>query len=425
MTSEISHEDFCKRNGISDESWISSGCTWDELKAIGVDHAAQLSSLEKAAELLAKSVQTIPGVHSVRWRVKEVEHLLEKIVRKRSAGEEKYKAISVENYNQVVHDLVGVRALHLFKDDTFSINSSVADAHKVVGKPIAYIREGDRAELTAKFEAAGFRVENHSKGYRSIHYTIESSPFKRVVFAELQVRTIFEEGWSEIDHRVRYPHFSDDPLVGFFLTIFNRLAGSADDMGTFVQGLAASQSQMRDELAREKREKDLAVDEMARLLETLDQFEKQDLQSKEAKERLARQEATIEKLKAEVAKLQKPPVVPPVFDPYSATGGISGLARLAQGYDDATLAELAASQLRASNSLWALTNNLAAESALTKVLAEEQRLLKSLGNKSTLQKAIEDQELLMKPFKDQDRVRSTLSELNALSNPLKPRKPGQ
>lgn len=59
----------------------------------------------------------------------------------------------------------------------------------------------------------------------------------KIVISEIQVRTLFEEGWSEIDHRVRYPNFSDNPLLAYFLNIFNRMSGSADEMGSFLNDL--------------------------------------------------------------------------------------------------------------------------------------------------------------------------------------------
>ncbi|MCK6650659.1 MAG: hypothetical protein L6Q66_13455, partial [Bacteroidia bacterium] len=74
----------------------------------------------------------------------------------------------------------------------------------------------------------------HKFGYRSIHYIVETQPTKSKYFAEIQVRTIFEEAWSEIDHTVRYPYDQNNPVFLQFLMILNRLAGSADEMGTFV-----------------------------------------------------------------------------------------------------------------------------------------------------------------------------------------------
>ena len=82
-----------------------------------------------------------------------------------------------------------------------------------------------------------------------MHYVLESSPMKNRVLAEVQVRTIFEEGWSEIDHKIRYPNFSKDESVKSFLAIFNRLAGSADEMGTFVKGMVLSIKEYAEESA--------------------------------------------------------------------------------------------------------------------------------------------------------------------------------
>lgn len=71
---------------------------------------------------------------------------------------------------------------------------------------------------------------------------------------EIQVRTIFEEGWSEIDHNVRYPRLSSDPYLTDFLTMFNRLAGSADEMGTFIKALSQHLTAMRNEIASKDEE---------------------------------------------------------------------------------------------------------------------------------------------------------------------------
>ncbi len=103
----------------------------------------------------------------------------------------------------------------------------------------AYIREGDEGGVVDSYSENGCDVEPHLSGYRSIHYIISTQPTLKKVLSEIQVRTIFEEGWSEIDHKIRYPNFSENKLISYFLTIFNRMAGSADEMGTFVKNLTA------------------------------------------------------------------------------------------------------------------------------------------------------------------------------------------
>ena len=230
-------QDFLNRNRIEESVWRKASISWETLEAIAEDHQSQLNQLQDAAEIFARAIQRISAVHSVRWRIKNADHLLEKIIRKRAKEIPKYLSINIENYFEVVTDLIGLRALHLFKGDCISIDQELQNIWTPIEKPIIYVREGDSNELVVHLGSEIFEIEKHPAGYRSIHYIFSTRPLNRTVFAEIQVRTIFEEGWSEIDHHIRYPNFSKNELVGYFLTIFNRLAGNADEMGTFVQGL--------------------------------------------------------------------------------------------------------------------------------------------------------------------------------------------
>ena len=148
--------------------------------------------------------------------------------------------------------------------------------------------------MKKRFEEEGFEVRNHPAGYRSVHYVIESSPVKRKIITEIQVRTIFEEGWSEIDHKVRYPNFSDNDLIRCFLEIFNRMAGSADDMGAFVQGLVATLGSLEKTIIDSKNDKETIYKEMELAFSQLENVKVQGEISK----------ASVAKLKAEIEKLK-------------------------------------------------------------------------------------------------------------------------
>lgn len=232
-------ETFLIKNRISKDDWDKANISMDELNSIAEDYANQIPHLNEAAEFLAKVLQKCPQVHSVRWRVKDTAHLLVKIIRKRASGSDKYRQVSARDYSQIVTDLVGVRVLHLFKYEWLDIHSYILNCWAPVEKVKAYIREGDEGGIIDSYRENGCDVEPHLSGYRSIHYIISTQPTLKRILSEIQVRTIFEEGWSEIDHKVRYPNFSDSKLISYFLTIFNRLAGSADEMGTFVKDLTA------------------------------------------------------------------------------------------------------------------------------------------------------------------------------------------
>jgi ppGpp synthetase/RelA/SpoT-type nucleotidyltranferase len=297
----LTREEFLLRNRISEDSWVKSECNWDILKAIGSDHQSQIATLQDTGELIAKVIQKIKKVHSVRWRVKDTEHLMEKIVRKKIERPDKYSNITPDNYFEAVTDLVGVRALHLFKNDCFDIDPELKSTWKILETPIAYMRDGDPIELKHRFTEGGFDIKVHPAGYRSVHYVIASQPLSRRVTAEVQVRTIFEEGWSEIDHQVRYPNFSDNRLVQYFLAIFNRQAGSADEMGSFVRTLVETLELGRAHLKQEQDRHARTIDEKMQILSKLDatiqELETQKLESQASKD-------AVESIKGELAKLK-------------------------------------------------------------------------------------------------------------------------
>jgi len=185
-----------------------------------------------SAELIAKKIQRCKHVHSVRWRVKDTSHLIEKIIRKKEAESEKYSDINVSNYKSKIDDLIGVRAIYLFKHDWLSVHQHILSRWTPKESVTVYYREGD--DLEQYLKQPDCEIKKHPDSYRSIHYIV---PATEKLTCEVQTRTIFEEAWSEIDHKVRYPSFSNDPHLKQFLNIFNRLAGSADEMGSYVIAL--------------------------------------------------------------------------------------------------------------------------------------------------------------------------------------------
>ncbi|MDC6131773.1 RelA/SpoT domain-containing protein [Burkholderia gladioli] len=297
ILTEDKESEFLLRNRISVDEWEKSACSWPVLQEIASDHENNFSGLATTAEFVAKTIQGFSGVHSVRWRVKDTEHLIEKIIRKRSnektAG--KYKDINKENYVKIITDLIGVRALHLFKDGWVEIHDQLMKTWTPVEDPRGYIRQGDQADFVDKLKNHGLDVQIHDDGYRSIHYVVESKLTNRSTLSEIQVRTLFEEGWSEIDHTVRYPNFQNHDLIKYLLAIFNRMAGSADEMGGFVRQLADSVRGNGDELRR-------AIDERDKAMSQIDDIVA-DLEDSKIAEKSHRE--LINKLKSELSLLKE------------------------------------------------------------------------------------------------------------------------
>ncbi|MEJ5278237.1 hypothetical protein WH299_03055 [Pseudomonas sp. MYb541] len=290
---------FLSRNRVSDQEWAKVSISWEELLEIHTDYSGRIRQLEDAAEFVVKTIQSFSGVHSVRWRVKDPEHLIEKIIRKQSVEKptKKYLSISKNNYHKIVSDLVGVRALHLFKDEVFNIHEKVTEMWGLDEKAVSYIREGDPQDLVTAFKQCGITPKIHPAGYRSVHYVLKMRPGNTEILIEVQVRTIFEEAWSEIDHKVRYPNFSENKQIESILKIFNRLAGSADELGGFIKSLNSEFDEIDHRVSNANKDRDQSIEKMQALVSQLSAAKQLNA---EATTNLVRLQSELDKVKAAV-----------------------------------------------------------------------------------------------------------------------------
>lgn len=188
-------------------------------------------------------------IHSIRSRVKDAEHLIVKIIRKKQENDLKYRNLDKNNYEKFITDLIGIRCLVLFKDDwenlhyyllskfennvEYYVKDAVSDFDDNINhyyfaeKPKVHIRNGDARDGYEKVLSPDCVLDG--KVYRSIHYIIKY----KGVYLEIQVRTIFEEGWGEVDHTIVYPYYQDDRILKEYTELLNRLSGLADEMSAF------------------------------------------------------------------------------------------------------------------------------------------------------------------------------------------------
>lgn len=190
------------------------------------------------------------GIHSYRYRTKETGHLLEKVIRKRKESFEKFASLDHTNFYKYMTDLIGIRIFYLYREDwiyfhryitqTFEndptnyvdVDRRLADFDKnpdhyyIAERPKVYKRPGDSKIYDDK------ELEVFSDGiYRSVHYIIKYKGY----YVEVQGRTLFEEGWSEIDHDIVYPYYKDDESLRDFSKLLNRLSGMADEMSSYFR----------------------------------------------------------------------------------------------------------------------------------------------------------------------------------------------
>lgn len=235
---KLNKSEFFKKYLINEEYFNSTGLNWDDLEKIYYDYMDIIPRLEIDAQHIVSKLIDANRVHSVRRRVKQPEHLIEKIIRKGKKYVE--LGINPDNYKDIVTDLIGVRVLHLFKDDWLSIHEEIMNLWEVKEIPQVNIRKGDNdgVDFERIVAEAGCELIIRKYGYRSVHYQIGTPLNKNEeIKVEIQVRTVFEEAWSEIDHQIRYPYDTQSDMLSEYLAIFNRIVGSADEMGLFIKKL--------------------------------------------------------------------------------------------------------------------------------------------------------------------------------------------
>ena len=255
----ISKEKFFELYGIDEKQLEELNIEYKDLISIYEDFMECKKSYETQADLIANILRGHPKVHSVKTRIKDAKHLIEKLIRKTPDRREKYGQdfkFTVDNYKDEITDLLGIRVIHIFKEDWEEIHNFITSMWNVM-EIVANVREGDN---TKKFEEQGITVRSRPSGYRSVHYLVESYPTNKRLITEVQVRTIFEEGYGEIDHQLRYSHQDIPELLGQNLMLLNRIAGSSDEMASLINRLSQSIQEAEEKYNTRLKEKDKKIE---------------------------------------------------------------------------------------------------------------------------------------------------------------------
>lgn len=162
-------------------------------------------------------------IHSIKSRLKDAEHLRDKIDRK--WNEE--TPISKENIFSKITDLAGVRVLHLYQDQFPRIHNQImknvesGDWH-LHEPPVVYSWDPEATEF---FKQLDLTTKVKPSYYTSIHYLVKPREDSEII-CEIQVRTLFEEIWGEIDHQINYPHPTDSKACQEQLRVLSKLVST-------------------------------------------------------------------------------------------------------------------------------------------------------------------------------------------------------
>lgn len=283
--SMIQEADFLSAHNLSSADFKARNLNYEVLLNISADFESKKAAYEEIGTGVVKILFKFDAVHAIKYQVKNSEELIQQLLNYKQQNPE--AIIDLNNYESLIENLISIRIIPLFKSDWSKIHDNIVDQFVLMGKVTANVRAEDTASTTKEFTDKGCTLKTHADGYRSVDYIIKTAPSKKEYKVAVQVRSIFEEGWAEIDHSARYQYQMDGQILNEFSKTMNKLAGGADEMAEFIHGLKAYLL-----------EKENLVLHQQHLVQ-----EQQDL-VKEQQDIVKEQENQITDLKAELAKAQ-------------------------------------------------------------------------------------------------------------------------
>jgi GTP pyrophosphokinase len=188
-------------------------------EAILISFLNKKEQYKRLAEYIVQLIQNDPSLpkeslHTIIYRVKDELRLIEKINRLNEELEDGVSPIVEENYQARVADLLGIRMVCLRLSDIEKVEIYL---RLICEENIFNFVKGPEQKRSFILpvnsdDSIPEDIDLRYSGYSSIHYQIElgknsdASPGLKGLQFELQLRTILEEAWSEIDHKYRYVH---------------------------------------------------------------------------------------------------------------------------------------------------------------------------------------------------------------------------
>ena len=192
-------------------------------------------SFELVIEALLESLTQDPElrdfVHFTKHRVKAEDSLRAKLERRASSMEDvedksapDIDFIDESNLFETITDLAGLRIIHLHTEQLFRMHPLILkilnrEKYTLAGPPTAYCWDVEYRNL---FKGVGIETIQRQSMYTTVHYDILAKR-ETGIRCELQVRSLMDEVWAEVSHRVNYPNTSPSATCRDQMKVLARL----------------------------------------------------------------------------------------------------------------------------------------------------------------------------------------------------------
>ena len=198
----------------------------------------QKAKYEKLAEYIVHLIRDDPSspresLHTVIYRIKDNARLIEKIDEENKHLGVGAAPITQKNFQKRVGDLLGIRLICLRLSDIKRVEAYLGLLAEE--KILRFIRKPDHKRSFVLPVDPGEEIPEgldlRYSGYSSIHYQVvlgkntDAPDELKGLQVEIQLRTILEEAWGEIDHKYRYEfNRSGDALPDYIHAGFYNLS---------------------------------------------------------------------------------------------------------------------------------------------------------------------------------------------------------
>jgi ppGpp synthetase/RelA/SpoT-type nucleotidyltranferase len=186
-------------------------------EAILISFFREKEKYEKLAEYVVHLIRDDPSspkesLHTVTYRIKDEARLIGKIDEENKQLAVEAAPITRRNYQERVGDLLGIRLICLRLSDIKRVEAylGLLAEEKILRFIRRPVQKRSFVLPVEPGEAIPEGIELRYSGYSSIHYQVglgensNATDELKGLQIELQLRTILEEAWGEIDHKYRY-----------------------------------------------------------------------------------------------------------------------------------------------------------------------------------------------------------------------------